>query len=282
MPLVSVVIPSRTERFLDQTIRDVLTNGRDVEVLPILDGYDCERVDDPRVRYVVLPPSAQMQKRHGVNEAVGLARGEYVMALDAHCLVAPGFDEQLARDHRRDWVQIPRRHRLDPDNWRLQDQGGRPPIDYEYFMWRGLSRGEGLHGYKWDGRTLERADIEVDDALTFQGSCWFMSKDWYHHCGFMETDGYTGWGQEAEEIGLGTRLHGGQVKVNKRTYYAHLHKGTTYGRMYRQNRDEVAASYQHSMRTWLGEHRDFFIEVLDRFMPIPNFPGNWKDRLWRP
>jgi len=279
---LSIAIPSKGEKFLNQTIRDVLENATgEIEIFPVLDGYEPDEIiEDSRVKYIRLPATPEMKKRHGVNEMVRQAKGDYVMSLDAHCLVAKGFDEQLAKDHKPNWVQIPRRHRLDAEKWEIQDQFGRPPIDYEYFMFRPLTRGESLHGYKWDSRTLERADIMIDDTLEFQGSCWFMTKDWFNKCGFMQIEGYTGWGQEAEELGLKTRLMGGEVKTNKNTYYAHLHKGKTYGRMYHQNKSEVQASYDYSRQTWLYDNKDFFISVIEKFMPVPNYPKNWKELIW--
>ena len=281
--MLSICIPSKGEKFLNQTIKDVLENATgEIEVFPVLDGYEPdELIEDSRVKYIRLPATPEMKKRHGVNEMVRQSKGDYVMSLDAHCLVAKGFDEQLAKDHKPNWVQIPRRHRLDAEKWEIQDQGGRPPIDYEYFMFKPLTRGESLHGYKWDSRTLERADIMIDDTLEFQGSCWFMTKDWFNKCGFMQIEGYTGWGQEAEELGLKTRLMGGEVKTNKNTYYAHLHKGKTYGRMYHQNRSEVQASYDYSRQTWLYDNKDFFISVIEKFMPVPNWTPNWKELIWK-
>ena len=157
--MLSIAIPSKTEKFLDRTIMDVLEKATgEIEIYPILDGYDCERIDDPRVHYIVLPTDGRMQKRHGINEMVKQCHGEYVMSLDAHCMMAKGFDEQLAKDHQPNWVQVPQRRRLDAENWCEQDQGGRPPIDYEYFMWSSLIKDKGLHGYKWDARTIERKE----------------------------------------------------------------------------------------------------------------------------
>src|SRR5574343_633646 len=232
--MLTVIIPSKTERFLDNTIQDVLDNATgDIEIIPVLDGYDCPRIEDPRVRYLLMEKTDYTKKRHGINKAVEMSTGDYVMSLDAHCMVAKGFDEQLIKDHQPNWVQVPRRHRLDAENWCLQCQGDdRPPIDYEYIMWHTLVRDKGLHGFRWDLRTLERWEIKIDDILTFQGSCWFMEKEWFRKMGFMQIEGYTGWGQEAEEISFTTWKNGGECKVNKNTWYAHLHKGAKYGRMY--------------------------------------------------
>lgn len=280
--MLSIIIPSRTERFLDNTIKDVLLNATgDIEIIPVLDGYEPDvYIDDPRVNYLHLDASKYTQKRHGINKAVEMAKGEYIMSLDAHCLVAKGFDEQLTKDHQPNWVQIPRRHRLDAELWDLQVQSDdRPPIDYEYIMFNPLFNDRSIHGFKWDSRTLERWDIPIDDTLEFQGSCWFMTKDWFNKNGFMDI-AYKGWGQEAEEIGLTTWKNGGAVKTNKNTYYAHLHKGTKYGRMYFMSRDECRESYAYSFNKWLIEEKEFFISLIDKFAPLPKWPDNWKDLLW--
>jgi len=278
--ILTVIIPSKNEKYLDDTILDVLKNSRgDIEVIAILDGYDTERINDPRVKYITLEPSISNHKRQGVNEAVRQSTGDYVMALDAHCMVAEGFDLQLIKDHQPNWVQVPRRHRLDAENWCLQDQkDGRPPIDYEYLMFRGI-QDHAFHGYKWDARTLERKDIMIDDILTMQGSTWFMAKDWYNHCGFMDIK-YQGWGQEAEEISFTTWKNGGRVVVNKNTWYAHLHKGKKYGRMYRLNYEENKLSYAYAYKLWVMENKEFFIKLIEKFWPIPNWPTNWKKIIW--
>lgn len=286
--MLSVIIPSKTERFLQNTILDVLKNAQgEIEILPVLDGYEVpaeEFIGDYRVRYIHLPAASHTQKRHGINKAVAEAKGEYVMALDAHCMVAPGFDLQLIKDHQPNWIQIPRRNRLDAENWCIQvQQDGRPPIDYEYIMFNPLLHPEtpGLHGFRWDARTLERWDIPIDDTIEFQGSCWFMRKDWFYQMGFMQTEGYTGWGQEAEELSFTTWMNGGFVKTNKNTWYAHLHKGSHYGRMYFMSRSENLKSYAYSYNLWVRERKDFFIKLMETFGPLPGWPTNWKDKLWK-
>lgn len=285
MATVTIAIPSRTERFLQRTILDVLENATgDVEILPVLDGYDPpaeEIVHDSRVRYIRLPQSKHTQKRHGMNEAVRQASGKYVMSVDAHCMFAKGFDEVLVRDHQDHWVQVMRRNRLDAENWSLQSQvDTRPPIDYEYIMFPQLIRDKALHGFKWDHRTLTRWDTLVDDVLTFQGSAWFMTKEWYQSNGLMQIEGYTGWGQEAEEMSFTTWSHGGECKVNKNTWYAHLHKGAKYGRMYWMSREEGRRSYAYAYQHWVVENRAFFQSMIERFMPMPNWPENWRQQLW--
>jgi GT2 family glycosyltransferase len=278
--MVTIIILSKTEKYLDNTIRDILENATgEIEVLVGLDGYETEHIEG--VTYFQIKGEGENHKRQGINQGVAMAKGEYVMWVDAHCLFAKGFDEQLVKDSQPNWVQIPRRNRLDAENWCLQDQGDdRPPIDYEYFMFAPLARGEGLHGYKWDLRTIERADIMIDDTIEFQGSCVFMTKDWFTKMGFMDLR-YSGWGSEAEEVGLTTWKNGGRVVTNKNTYYAHLHKGKKYGRMYHLNQGERQQSWDYARNLWLNENKEFFISLIERFMPMPSWPSDWKERIWK-
>jgi hypothetical protein len=275
-PLLCIAIPSKNEKFLDNTIMDVLKNATgNIKIYPILDGYDCPRIDDPRVEYIVLPTTGIMKKRHGINKMVEMCEGEYVMTLDAHCSVAEGFDEQLIKDCQPNWVLVPQRRRLDAENWCEQDQGGRPPIDYEYFMWPSFHKDKELHGYKWDSRTLEQKDVMIDRTAEFQGSCWFMTKDWFNKCGFMQTEGYMGWGSEAEEVCLKTRQMGGEVMTDKNTSYQHCHKGQKYGRMYHLNRSEAKASCAYTYQHWVIDNKEFFIDYINSFPLMPNWPKNW-------
>lgn len=273
--MLSVIIPSRQERYLNRTIQSVLDNATgEIEVFPVLDGYwlpESELIGDDRVKYIRLPNNGQMQKRQGINAAVSLAKGEFVMSLDAHCMVAPGFDVILTRDCTDNMVMIPRRYKLDPDKWCFKDEEGRPPIDYEYWKWSSFNEGY-LKNYRWDARSLDRQNIAIDDMLTFQGSCWVMRKDYFERMRFMDTKLYTGWGQEDVELGLETWLNGGRVVVNKNTFYAHLFKGKTYGRMYKANQRQHEISRRRAFEHWCLERREEFFNLLQRFAPIPNWP----------
>ncbi len=280
--MTSIIIPARTERFLSRTIESVLSAATgEIEVFVVLDGYGdapYERIDDKRVKYISLPvpDNYERHKRQAINAAVSISHGKYVMWIDAHCILAEGFDEILARDCEDNWFVVPRRRRIDPKTWTATD-GDRPPIDYEYFMWQFLKKGR-IAGYKWDTRTRERIAVPVDDIFTCQGSFAFMTRKHFDRMGFMKVEGYTGWGQEGEELCLTTLLNGGRAVVNKNTWYAHLHKGQMHGRMYKWT--NVQPSYDYSFNYWVHENRDFFTDLINYYMPIPNFKPDWKKRLY--
>src|SRR3972149_8351255 len=100
--MLSIVIPSKNERFLERTIRDVLEKAAGkIEVFPVLDGYEPPReeiVVDPRVKYLRLFPSTYSKKRLAVNMVNEISSGEYLMSCDAHCMFDKGFDEILIKD----------------------------------------------------------------------------------------------------------------------------------------------------------------------------------------
>ena len=286
MGLLTVIIPSGgpDECFFRKTIEDVLEKGVNVEVYAMTDGWvepSDNRVKDDRVTYVALPESPHNHKREAVNLAISQCSGQYVMSLDCHCLVSDSFDRVLVRDHHDNWIQVPQRRRLDPFNWCEQEQFGKPHIGAEYWMWRDLIKSDlpGLHGYRWDALTLA---MEAEGTLLFptptmQASCWFATKAWIADNDLFTSEGYTGWGAEAEALALGTAWIGGQLMSNSDgVFYAHWHKGSN-GRRYKLNRGETHQSYRFAHNLWVKERHEFFISYLNRFPRMPNFPDNWAE-----
>lgn len=283
--LVSVIIPARNEVFLSKTIQDVLAKATgSIEVIAVLDGYwpvDVTRehwstpaiVDDPRVTY--LHTSVSQGMRDSINAAAALARGQYLLKVDAHVMFAPGYDEVLKKDIEDNWIVIPRRNRLDAELWEVQDVG-KPPVDYEFLS---SPADAGVKGNIWTQRALDRADkpeYMVDENMTFQGSCWFMTrKHYWDFLGGMSTVGYGTFVREAQEIGLKTWLGGGKVMTNKNTWYAHLHKGPRYGRMYHLDAERIKQGNAYTDDFWFNNRWDGAIHdlawLVERFWPVPTW-----------
>jgi len=243
--LLSVIIPSRNEQFLNQTIKDLLKNARgDIEIIVVLDGYwEKELVDDKRVHYLHRGRAQGM--RAGINSAVAISSGDYIMKIDAHCMVDEGFDIKL-REMKDNWVVVPRRKRLDAENWCVLDVG-KPDVDYELVT---NPKGDDMHGRIWGQRAIDRKDIMIDDCPTFQGSCWFMTRKNFDRLELMDEKTYGMFYNEAQEISFKAWLSGGRVIVNKNTWYAHLHKGKKYGRGYIIGQDQRPKASK-AMMNWI-------------------------------
>lgn len=281
---VSVIIPSRNERFLPQTVADVLGQARgDVEVIVCLDGYwpDPPLPADPRLH--ILHRGDAVGMRDNINAAAAVATGEFLMKLDAHCKLAEGYDVALVADCDQDWVAVPRRYALEPEAWAIDTSNPKYPVDAHYLSYP-WERPEdptcGLHGTPWSARRRARADVEIDDEMSSQGSCWFMSRAHFRdRIGTMDTRLYGPFVSEFQELGLKTWLGGGRVVVNKRTWYAHLYKGRKYGRGYALGPSQFAqgpAVTDHWMfDRWPGRVRDL-AWLVEKFWPVPGWPDDWQ------
>ena len=300
--LVSVVIPARNEQFLGKTIRDLLDKSRGaIEIVAVLDGY-WEKPDqivlDKRVTYLHYGDARGM--RNAINKAVAISHGEYIMKSDAHCMFDEGFDLKLKSDvpayeatvepasaTRDNWIVIPRRLRLDPVNWCInKETEGKPPIDYEF-----LSSPEhsGAKGNVWNERTVARMNQPqylIDETPSFQGSCYFCTRNHFlNSLGGLSEVGYGSFVREAQEIGLKTFLSGGRVLVNKKTWYAHLHKGTTFGRGYYIDKMKMIDGNKYCDDFWFNNRWGKAIHdmawFIERFMPMPNWTPELIEKVRR-
>ena len=279
---LSVLIPSRNERYLQQTIKDLFNKAQgEIEVIAVLDGYwpDPPIEDHPNLTLIHRTDAHGM--RDAINSASRIAKGKFLMKSDAHCLFGEGFDEILCSDCEDNMVMIPRRLSLDGENWGIL-QNHKAPVDYHYLSYPYLKPEEiGMHGNVWGERQKARADILIDDEMSSQGSCWFMRARHFRRLGGMSEFGYGRFVQEAQELGLKTWLGGGRMVVNKKTFYAHWHKGKTVGRGYYISKKEMVNGAIWSADYWMNnrwEQRVHDLEwLIDKFWPVPTWSNEWMD-----
>lgn len=284
---LSVIIPNRNSPFTNQTIHDVLNKaGCKLEVIVNVDEkWPNPLVPGDNVHYVhtFMPVGL----RQAINRCVAMAKGKYILKVDDHCMFGENFGRILIDNHQDNWVQIPRRYALDAENWKIEERtDNKYPIDYMYidFPRKGKAHDDGMHGVEWRERRDERKDFLIDDTPSMQGSCYFMTKDYFkNHLKGLSEEGYGQFAQESQEIGFKTWLGGGALKVNKKTWYAHLHKGSRYGRFYNFPSGTVEAS-NWSAEHWLNDREPNMIHnfewFIDRKFPgMPTWPVDWKDRI---
>ena len=107
---LSVVIPSWKDPYLQKTIVSLLDRselGNQLEVIPVMDGYRQELKRDPRV--VILELGKNRGMRGAINAGVRIARGEFIMRTDEHCMFASGYDRILTETCEPDWIVTPKR-----------------------------------------------------------------------------------------------------------------------------------------------------------------------------
>lgn len=292
MPELSIIIPSRVDQYLQRTVDDLLEKAEGkIEIIIILDGYYPDPIikDHPNV---ILLHQGEVHENFGmraaINAGVRIARGKYLMKIDEHCMMDKGYDTKLKADCEDNWVVIPRRKRLDAENWTLI-KDGRPDIDYmaiEYPYLKPLDKTQGLHGAEW--KRPERTEL-IDDTPSMQGSCYFMTrKHWDKEIKELDSDKYGTFTMEAQEIGMKTWLSGGRVVVNKKTNYAHFHKGRRgkgYGfstAQYRKHTEGMERSRLYAIDYWLNT-KDFKHDwnwfVAEKFPDMPGWSADWCERV---
>jgi len=282
--MLSVIIPARNECFLQKTIETTLAAAKgEIEIIAVLEGYwpDPPVKDDPRV--ILIHHTKPVGMRPAVNQAAQLASGEYIMKLDAHCLLDEGFDVKLAADCEYDWAVVPRRYELDTTKWVKR---GRRVVDYMY-----LSKPDpkdkygGFRGMYWP-EYAKRKDAKnkmIDDLICSQGSLWYMHKDKFFEIGCMD-EGYGHWGQEGEEMSFKIWLSGGRVIRNKNTWYAHWQKAKNPKRRGRGvSKRMLRRSYEYSRDMWLNDkwpqQTRSFKWLIKKFMPMPTWGKDDVERL---
>ncbi|MCX6702768.1 MAG: glycosyltransferase [Candidatus Wolfebacteria bacterium] len=118
--MLSIIIPSYKDSFLQKTINSLLENAEEeIEIIAVLDGYwpNPQIEDHPKLRILHLGKNRGM--RGAINAGVAISRGGHIMKCDAHCMFGKGFDRLLLERFKDNWVVTPRLYRLDTEKWEL-------------------------------------------------------------------------------------------------------------------------------------------------------------------
>lgn len=291
---LSVIIPSRSDTYLQKTVDDLLAKATgEIEVIVSCDGVWPNPMlkEDKRLRVIhqgTVHDNRGM--RAAINAGMAIAKGEYVMKCDEHTLWDKGFDEKLIKDCLEHDVVVPRRYRLDPDKWEVITDS-RNPIDYMYLTYPFMRPGDktnGLRGQEWKERFIANKDIMYDESMSTQGSAYFMRKShWDEVIKELDDESYGPFTSEAQEIGLKTQLSGGRLMTNKNTFYAHLWKGKGgkgYGfskEQYVKHGEWTEKGRVYSIKYWLTtkDYKYDFEWLMHKFSPVPTWPENWKDLI---
>lgn len=279
MSKVSIIIPSRNEKYLKSTLADIYANATgDFEVIVGFNGFPYTVLPNyPNLKTIYRPK--QIGLKPMINTLAKAATGKYIYKSDAHCSFGKGFDEILQENMEDNWVVTPRFYVLNKETWKWQDNRF-----YDYFYLscpftdpRGLRFKAGGH---WPERTKERLEShpDVDETPQMHGSGWFVNKDYFFNTlgGFPETDP-DGHAQEPIWLGLKNWLKGGKLMVNKKTWYAHMHQNSN-DRGYEEDRKHTEKTYKETADYWLRNTEKLkhdFSWFVQKFSPMPTWPTNW-------
>lgn len=305
---LSVLIPARNEEFLDKTIIECLKNIEgNTEIIAILDGWLPDpplTANDPRVTIIYNPQSKG--QRAATNQAAKLAKGKYVMKLDAHCALDKGFDVKMLQAFKEvgdNVTMIPVMRNLHAFDW-VCSKGHRKyqgkdnictecnePMKKE-IIWKpkpGTSRftfrfDTNMHFQYWGELANIQPQTDFRETLSIQGSCFMLTKEKYFELDICSEEDFHSWGQQGVEVACKTWLSGGKVLANTRTWYAHMFRTNNFGgfpysnpqSLVDENREKSKELFQYNK--WPKAIHNFQW-LLDKFNP-PEWKGFTKGIIY--
>lgn len=304
---LSVLIPARNEEFLDRTIQDVLQHSKaNTEVIVILDGYlpNPALTYDPRITIIYNPVA--VGQRAAAKQAAKIAKGKYIMKMDAHVAVDDGFDIKMLEAFKKlddNVTLVPAMRNLHVFDWvcpdghrRYQSQSGvcevcskpttkdvvwipkRSPVTFTFrvdktmhFQYFGelAKRPENIKGALCNDGTY---DTSLRETFSIQGSCFMMTKQSYLDLD-IDSDDFHSWGQQGCEVAMKRWLSGGRVISNLNTWYAHMFrtKGGDFGFPYPNPQDKVNQNRELSRQLFMKDQWPKAVHkfqwLLDKFNP---------------
>lgn len=289
-------------------------SNQGTNIICILDGYWPKQPLASRPRLTVVHHNQSVGQRAATNEAARLSNAKYVMKLDAHCSMSKDFDTVLMNDMQPHWTCVPLQFNLLVFEWKckkcgwIKDQSPKPDkcakcgsqFLKQVLIWKPRDGKEGrrstpTHAWRFDSTlTFQywgqfaaderhckkhnvpfRADQQGDihDTMSLLGACWMMERERYWAIdGLDEQMG--SWGSMGTEISLKTLTSGGELKVNKRAWFAHFFRVGGIGFPYPDGgRKERAVARNNDL--WLNNKWPKQIHplswVIEKFAPVPDW-----------
>lgn len=291
---LSVIITARNEEFLSRTVDGVLEarEGKTVKtnIIVFCDGNWPEPPIKDHPDVIIAYKNKSIGQRAGLNEAIRLSRAEFIMKLDAHCILDKGFDKVLVEDGRKlgkNVTQVPRMYNLHAFDWVCKKCGNRwyqgptpdrclmpgekrqvnPNCDSKEFerviVWKPRFNRKSehylfdndLHFQYWSSLGKRPGfDGDITETMSLLGACFFMNREFYWEVGGSDEE-HGSWGQQGTEISCKTWLSGGRLVTNRKTWFSHMFRtqGGDFGFPYPQSGNQVSHARKYSQDLWKND-----------------------------
>ena len=258
--LLSVIIPARSEEFLQNTIDDVFKHlEADTEVLVGLDGWDKELQKRPNLK--IFHESSPIGQRAMQNALARQSDAKYLLKLDAHVSLSQGFDRVMLEimEANPDIVLVPAFTNLWVYNW-VCPQGHRT---YQGKVDK-CSQCEETKLEKeivWKNNTKVYSDFRFNDDLIFeygdlenyemfhpvqaiQGSGFCVSRENYWKWNLCD-ESWGSWGSQGYEIWKKVQNNGSKTFVTRKAFMGHFFRKVDEF-PYERDMKQVDMAYQKS------------------------------------
>lgn len=296
---LSILIPSRNEEFISNTVADILKNKRGkTEIIVGLDGQWAEPgiPDHPDVRIVYV--SESLGQRAITNLLCKLSESKYVAKCDAHTCYDEGFDVKLmtAMEGHDDYTIVPMMLNLHGFDWLCPNghrryQGAPGPCTdcglptMKDVVFKPRDRTPHSSAFCFDStmkfqyfnefKKRPEGQGELTESMSLQGSFFMLTRDKYWELNICD-EGHGSWGQQGTEVACKTWLSGGRVVCLQTTWYAHLFRTQDgFGFPYPMSGRDQEKAREYSRKLWLGNNWPLAIHdlqwLIDKFSPVPDW-----------
>lgn len=251
---LSILIPSRNEIFLKNTIDDALKNIKaNTNIIAILDGQWPAEPIPQHERLNLIYINKAIGQRAATNLACRISKAKYVMKVDAHCSFDKGFDRKMIEAFNKtgdNVVMVPIMRNLWAFDWKCyrcgwkKYQGPTPERciqcnDSRYIkrkmMWIGKRKPQStsycfdatphfqyFEEYKHRPEYIkDKKEKELTETMSLQGSCFMLTREKYWELNICD-ENLGNWGNQGIETAGKIWLSGGKCIVNHNTWYSHM------------------------------------------------------------
>jgi len=269
MPILSVIIPARNEKYLQNTIDDICKNfTSNFEIIVGLDNCDAKLKKNPKV--AVYKSKKRVGMRALINKMVSLSKSRFIMKTDAHCSFSKGYDQKLIDVHKKGYTLLGVRYELDVNKWQRKE---RTNCDFRYLSNPDIDKLGGLRGLPWHAYKKKTKGEKLSESMSLSGSGWLMEKAQFDSWGGLDGKNHGTMYQEGVEIACKTWLTGGRLLINKDAWYAHWNRGKAPYALSGKHRQK---SIDYSIDLWMGNkwplQKYSFNWLLKHFGPVPGWP----------
>lgn len=300
--LLSVIIPSRNEEFLNRTIQDILEHKKaKTQIIVGLDGqWPVEPIKQhPDVVVLFFPES--IGQRAITNQCVQISRAKYVMKTDAHVAFDDGFDVKMIEAFKKggdDVVMAPIMRNLHVFNWVCHNghtryQGPSGPCKecgketVKDIVWIPKSNPSST-SYCFDpephfqyfneikSRQSYKDQGDLTESMSLQGSCFMLTRELYWKLNICD-EAFGTWGSQGIEVACKFWLSGRRVLINHNTWYAHCFRtqGGDFGFPYELSGNQVSHAKQLAKEMFFGGRFKDATKPLswlvEKFWPVPKW-----------
>lgn len=291
---LSILIPARNEIFLVRTIEDILEKieGK-TEIIVVLDGEWSEPGIPDHERLTVVYNPVSVGQRAATNQAAKISKAKYVMKCDAHCSFDQGFDVKMMNEMHDNWTMVPLMRNLHAFDWVCSNghkryQGPSGPCEEcgkettKDVVWLAKKSPQSVSycfdstpHFQYFGDYAKRPEGKgkITETMSLQGSCFMMTREKYWELNICD-ENFGSWGSQGIEVAVKTWLSGGQVMVNKKTWYAHMFRtqGGDFGFPYPISGKDQKKAMKYARDLFFNNKWDKQIRPLswlvERFWPV--------------